>query len=43
MIFVVVIIGSTHKAAPGGFAGLAIGITLVAIHLLFRTKASEAD
>jgi aquaporin Z len=32
-IFVVVILGSTQKAAPAGFAGLAIGITLVAIHL----------
>lgn len=34
LIFVVVILGSTQKAAPAGFAGLAIGITLVAIHLL---------
>lgn len=34
MIFVIVILGSTQKAAPAGFAGLAIGITLVAIHLL---------
>lgn len=33
LIFVVVILGSTQKAAPGGFAGLAIGITLVAIHI----------
>jgi aquaporin Z len=33
-IFVIVILGSTHKNAPLGFAGLAIGITLVAIHLL---------
>lgn len=33
LIFVVVILGSTQKAAPSGFAGLAIGITLVAIHL----------
>lgn len=32
-IFVVVILGSTQKAAPAGFAGLAIGITLVVIHL----------
>lgn len=32
-IFVVVILGSTQKAAPMGFAGLAIGITLVVIHL----------
>lgn len=33
LIFVIVILGSTQKAAPAGFAGLAIGITLVAIHL----------
>jgi aquaporin Z len=33
LIFVVVILGSTQKAAPGEFAGLAIGITLVAIHI----------
>lgn len=34
LIFVTVILGSTQKSAPAGFAGLAIGITLVAIHLL---------
>ena len=33
-IFVMVILFSTHKNAPAGFAGLAIGITLVAVHLL---------
>lgn len=33
LIFVVVILGSTQKAAPAGFAGLVIGITLVAIHI----------
>jgi aquaporin Z len=33
MIFVIVILGSTQKSAPAGFAGLAIGITLLAIHL----------
>lgn len=33
LIFVIVVLGSTQKAAPAGFAGLAIGITLVAIHL----------
>ncbi len=33
MIFVIVILGSTQKSAPTGMAGLAIGITLVAIHL----------
>ncbi len=34
LIFLIAILGSTQKAAPGGFAGLAIGITLVVIHLL---------
>jgi len=34
LLFVIVILGSTQKAAPSGFAGLAIGLTLVAIHLL---------
>jgi aquaporin Z len=33
LIFVVVILGSTQRAAPSGFAGLVIGITLVAIHI----------
>jgi aquaporin Z len=33
MIFVIVILGSTQKSAPSGFAGLVIGITLVAIHI----------
>jgi aquaporin Z len=33
LIFVVVILGSTQKNAPAGFAGLAIGITLVVIHI----------
>jgi aquaporin Z len=33
LIFVIVILGSTQKAAPSGMARLAIGITLVAIHL----------
>ena len=33
-LFLMVILGSTQKAAPGGFAGLVIGLTLVAIHLL---------
>jgi aquaporin Z len=33
LIFVVVILGSTQKAAPAGIAGLAIGITLVVIHI----------
>lgn len=34
LIFLIVILGSTQKAAPTGFAGLSIGITLTAIHLL---------
>jgi len=33
-LFVTVILGSTQKAAPTAFAGLAIGLTLWAIHLL---------
>ncbi len=33
-LFVVVILGSTHKLAPVGFAGLAIGLTLTAIHII---------
>ena len=33
-IFVTVILGATDAAAPAGFAGLAIGLTLVAIHLV---------
>jgi aquaporin Z len=34
LIFVIVILGSTQKSAPAGFAGLGIGIMLVAIHLV---------
>jgi len=34
MIFLIVILGSTQNSAPAGFAGLVIGLTLVAIHLL---------
>lgn len=33
-IFVIVILGSTSAEAPAGFAGLAIGITLVVIHIV---------
>ncbi len=33
-IFVTVILGATDKASPAGFAGLAIGLTLMAIHLV---------
>jgi aquaporin Z len=34
MIFLLVIFGATSKAAPSGFAGIAIGISLVFIHLV---------
>lgn len=33
-IFLTVILGSTSKAAPAGFAGLAIGLTLTLVHLV---------
>lgn len=33
LLFVIVILGSTQDKAPAGFAGLAIGITLVVIHI----------
>ena len=33
LLFVIVILGSTQERAPAGFAGLAIGITLVVIHI----------
>ncbi len=33
-IFLIIIIGSTDKLAPMGFAGLAIGLGLVLIHLI---------
>jgi len=33
-IFLIIIIGSTDKLAPSGFAGLAIGLGLVLIHLI---------
>ena len=33
-LFVTVILGATQKAAPAAFAGLAIGLTLWAIHLV---------
>lgn len=32
-LFLVVILGSTQRGAPGEFAGLAIGLTLVVIHI----------
>jgi len=33
LIFVIVVLGSTQKSAPAGFAGLGIGLTLVVIHI----------
>lgn len=33
-IFLIVIFGATDKHAPGGFAGIAIGLALVLIHLV---------
>ncbi|NHB77456.1 aquaporin [Rhodobacter calidifons] len=33
-LFVTVILGATQQGAPGAMAGLAIGLTLVAIHLV---------
>jgi aquaporin Z len=33
-IFLIVILGSTHKNAPAGFAGIAIGLTLFLIHIV---------
>ena len=33
LIFVIVILGCTQKSAPSGFAGLAIGIALMMIHV----------
>lgn len=33
-IFLIVIFGATDKAAPAGFAGIAIGLALVLIHLV---------
>jgi aquaporin Z len=33
-MFLVVILGTTHKRAPVGFAGLAIGLGLTLIHLI---------
>jgi aquaporin Z len=33
-LFIFVILGATHKNAPGGFAGVPIGFALVFIHLV---------
>jgi aquaporin Z len=33
-IFVLVVHGSTHERVPKGFAGIAIGLTLVLIHIV---------
>jgi aquaporin Z len=34
LLFIIVILGSTQASAPGQIAGLAIGITLVVIHIV---------
>ena len=34
VVFLFVIMGSTHGKAPHAFGGLAIGLTLVAIHII---------
>lgn len=34
MMFIIIILGVTHKNAPVGFAPLAIGLTLTLIHLI---------
>ena len=34
LLFVIVVLGSTQDVAPAGFAGLVIGLTLVAVHLV---------
>jgi aquaporin Z len=33
-MFLIVILGATHGRAPGGFAGIAIGLALTLIHLI---------
>jgi len=33
-MFLLVILGTTHKRAPVGFAGIAIGLALTLIHLI---------
>jgi aquaporin Z len=33
-MFLIIILGATHKRAPSGFAGLGIGLALVLIHLI---------
>jgi aquaporin Z len=33
-MFLIIILGTTHKRAPVGFAGLAIGLALTLIHLI---------
>lgn len=33
-MFLIVILGSTYRAAPAGFAGIAIGLALTLIHLI---------
>ena len=33
-MFLIIILGATHKLAPAGFAGVAIGLGLTLIHLI---------
>jgi aquaporin Z len=33
-MFLVIILGATHRRAPGGFAGIAIGLGLTLVHLI---------
>src|SRR5262249_59149576 len=33
-MFLIVILGATHRRAPTGFAGIAIGLALTLIHLI---------
>jgi glycerol uptake facilitator-like aquaporin len=41
-LFLVCILGVTHPFAPTGFAGLAIGLTLVVIHLVGTSPAPRS-
>ena len=41
-IFILVVLGSTSANAPAGFAGLAIGLSLVLIHIVFNPARSIA-
>ena len=41
-IFILVVLGSTSATAPAGFAGLAIGLALVLIHIVTGTSVNPA-